>query len=429
MILFPIWIMFALFILNVPVAFAIMAAGISYFLIADTFLPVDMALQRMIAGAESFPLMAVPFFIMVGTVMNYSGITDRLLTLVNMLCGHWRGGLAQVNVLLSTFLGGVSGSSNADAAMQSKILVPEMVKRGMSAEFSAAVTVTSAVIAPIIPPGIGLILYAFMAEASVAKMFLGGYIPGIMMCVGLMIVVKIIAVRRNYQPTNSGRAPLGAILRQALVSAWALFLPFGIILGLRVGMFTPTEGGAIAVVYSLFVGLFIYRELKPRHMPAVLLESVLGTAGVMLIIVAANVLGYYMSWERIPQTLSAFLADFTTNPLVFLLAVNIFLLILGMFVEGTASLIILTPLLIPTVRNLGIDPIHFGLVMVLNLTIGGATPPFGTLIFVCSSILRLSPGKIVKESMPFLVALLLVLAIITFCPTFVLLLPNWLLGQ
>ena len=429
MILFPIWIMFVLFIFNIPVAFAIMASGISYFLIADTFLPVDMALQRMIAGAESFPLMAVPFFIAVGTVMNYSGITDRLLTLVNMLCGHWRGGLAQVNVLLSTFMGGVSGSSNADAAMQSKILVPEMVKRGMSAEFSAAVTVTSAVIAPIIPPGIGLILYAFMAEVSVAKMFLGGYIPGVMMCIALMVVVRIISVRRNYLPTTDRRAAIGTILRQIMVSAWALFLPFGIILGLRVGMFTPTEGGAIAVVYSLFVGIFIYRELKLRHMPAVILESVLGTAGVMLIIVAANVLGYYMSWERIPQNFSAYLADFTTSPIAFLLATNLFLLVLGMFVEGTASLIILTPLLIPTVHNLGIDPVHFGLVIVLNLTIGGATPPFGTLIFVCSSILRLSPGKIVRESLPFLVALLAVLLLITLFPTFVMYLPNLLLGK
>ncbi len=428
MTLFPLIILFVLFILNVPVAFSIMAAGISYFLFSDTFLPVDMALQRMIAGAESFPLMAVPFFVTVGTVMNYSGITDRLLVLVNMFCGHWRGGLAQANVLLSTFLGGVSGSANADAAMQSKVLVPEMVKRGMSTEFSAAVTVTSAVIAPIIPPGIGLILYAFMADVSVAKMFLSGYVPGILLCIALMLVVKIIAIRRNYAPTTDRMASASAIFKQTMVSAWALFLPFGIILGLRIGMFTPTEGGAIAVIYSLFVGFFIYRELKLKHIPALLLESTLGTAGVMLIIVAANVLGYYMSWERIPQTISSQLAGFTTNPLMFLMIVNVFLLVLGMFVEGTASLIILTPLLIPTVRNLGINPVHFGLVMVLNLTIGGATPPFGTLIFVCSSILKIGPGKIVKESFPFLAALIVVLFFVTFFPSVVLFLPNLFLG-
>ena len=428
MILYPLAVMFVLFLLNVPVGFSIMAGSISYFLWSASFMPTDLALQRMISGAESFPLMAVPFFITVGTVMNYSGITDRLLTLVNMLCGHWRGGLAQVNVLLSTFLGGVSGSANADAAMQSKVLVPEMVKRGMSVEFSAAVTVTSAVIAPIIPPGIGLILYAFLADASVAKMFLGGYIPGLMMCAALMLVVKIIAVRRDYKPTVAKRATIGEILRQCVVSAWALFLPFGIILGLRIGMFTPTEAGAISVVYSLFVGFFVYRELKPKHIPSILLESVLGTAGVMLIICAANVLGYYMSWERIPQTISAQLATLTTNPWLFLLLVNGFLLVLGMFVEGTASLIILTPLLVPTVRQLGIDPIHFGLVMVLNVTIGGATPPFGTLIFVCSSVLKIGPGRIVRESLPLLGALLAVLAIVTFCPKFILFLPNLLLG-
>ncbi len=428
MTLFPIAIMFVLFLLNIPVAFSILAGGISYFLSENVFLPVDMSLQRMIACAENFPLMAVPFFVMVGTVMNYAGITDRLLTLVNLLCGHWQGGLAQINVLLSTLLGGVSGSANADAAMQSKVLVPEMVKRGMSVEFSAAVTVTSSVISPIIPPGIGLILYAFLADTSVAKMFAGGYVPGMMMCIALMVVVKIIAVKRNYAPTRESRAPLGEILRQTAVSAWALFLPLGIILGLRYGLYTPTEAGAMAVVYSLFVGFFIYKELKLKHMPAVLLESVLGTAGVMLIICAANVLGYYMSWERIPQNISGHLAQITTNPYVFLLIMNVFLLFLGMFMEGTASLIILTPLFISTVRDLGIDPVHFGLVMVLNTTIGGTTPPFGTLIFVSSSILNIPPSSIIRESIPFICALLIVLGLVTFVPQVVLFVPTLLFG-
>ncbi len=428
MTLFPIAIMFVLFLLNIPVAFSILAGGISYFLSENVFLPVDMSLQRMIACAENFPLMAVPFFVMVGTVMNYAGITDRLLTLVNLLCGHWQGGLAQINVLLSTLLGGVSGSANADAAMQSKVLVPEMVKRGMSVEFSAAVTVTSAVISPIIPPGIGLILYAFLADTSVAKMFAGGYVPGILMCLGLMVVVKVIAVKRNYAPTRESRAPFGEILRQTAVSAWALFLPLGIILGLRYGLYTPTEAGAMAVVYSLFVGFFIYKKLKLKHMPAVLLESVLGTAGVMLIICAANVLGYYMSWERIPQNISGHLAQITTNPYVFLLIMNVFLLFLGMFMEGTASLIILTPLFIPTVRDLGIDPVHFGLVMVLNTTIGGTTPPFGTLIFVSSSILNIPPSSIIRESIPFICALLIVLGLVTFVPQVVLFVPTLLFG-
>lgn len=428
MIVFPVALMFGFFFLGIPVAFSILAASISYFMLDDVFIPVDLALQRLITSAESFPLMAVPFFVTMGTVMNYAGITDRLLTLVNMFCGHWKGGLAQVNVLLSTFLGGISGSANADAAMQSKVLVPQMVKRGMSVEFSAAVTATSAVIAPIIPPGIGLILYAFLADASVAKMFMGGYIPGALMCIALMIVVKIVATKRNYAPTTERRAGAGEIVRQIGVSSWALFLPLGIILGLRMGMFTPTEAGAMSVVYSLFVGMFVYRELKPRHLPDILLESVLGTAGVMLIICSASVLGYYMSWERIPQTISAFLAGFTTSPVVFLMVVNLFLLVMGMFVEGTAILIILTPLLIPTVNALGIDPIHFGLVMVVNVTLGGVTPPFGTLIFVCCSILKISPSKLIREAMPFLAALLAILFLITYVPGLVLFLPNLLLG-
>lgn len=428
MIIYPMVIMFVFFALNVPVAFSILASGVSYFLFTDSYFPPDLALQRMIACSESFPLMAVPFFIAVGSVMNYSGISTRLLDLVNMLCGHWQGGLAQVNVLLSTLMGGISGSGNADAAMQSKILVPQMVKRGMTPNFSAAVTATSAVIAPIIPPGIGLILYAFIADVSVARMFLAGYVPGILMCVGLMTVVYIIAKRRNYGPTREGRAPLGEIIRQMGVSAWALFLPFGIVLGLRIGMFTPTEAGAVSVFYSLFVGMAIYKELKFRHLPAILMETLLGTAGVMLIICAANVLSFYMSWERIPQNLSLLLGQVATNRYIFLLVVNVLLLVMGMFIETTAALIILPPLLIPIVKSLGIDPIHFGMVMVLNLTLGAATPPFGTYIFVCSSILRLKPGGIMRDSIPFLAALAAVLLLITYWPGVVLFLPNLILG-
>ncbi len=420
----PIIVLFVFFALNMPVAFSLILSTLSYFLFINTSMPVDMIFQRMISSAESFPLLAVPFFITAGAVMNYSGISSRLMDMAEVVSGHLYGGLAQVNVVLSTMMGGVSGSANADAAMESKILVPQMVKRGMSPAFSAAVTATSSVITPIIPPGIGLIIYAFMADASVGKMFIGGYVPGILLCGALMVAVGIVSKKRDYQPTRARRATGREILRQLRHSSWALFLPFGIILGLRFGMFTPTEAGAMTVVYSLLVGFFVYRELKPRHIPSIIVESVLGTAAVMLIICAASAFGYYMSWERLPQKITEHLLTITKNPWILLLLINGFLLFIGMFIEGTASLIILTPLLVPAVTALGIDPIHFGIVMVVNLTIGGVTPPFGTIMFLVCSILGIPLKDFIKEALPFIAALIIVLLFITFVPGLVTFLPN-----
>ncbi|WP_319560603.1 TRAP transporter large permease [Marispirochaeta sp.] len=420
----PVLIMFILFALGVPVAFSLIAAAISYFLFINTSMPINLIIQRLISSAESFPLLAVPFFITAGSVMNYAGISSRLMDMAEVLSGHLRGGLAQVNVVLSALMGGISGSSNADAAVQCKILVPQMTKRGFGKEFSAAITAASSVISPIIPPGIGLIIYGFIANVSIGKMFIAGYIPGILMCVALMIVVRIVAIKRQYPTTRDTRASFGEIIKQIGTSSFALFLPFGIIMGLRFGAFTPTEAGAMTVAYSLVIGFFVYKELKIEHLPKIIKESVLGTSSVMLIICAASAFGYYMSWERIPHTISMFIIGMTESPILFLLIVNLFLLFLGMFIEGTASLIILTPLLVPTAVALGIDPVHFGIIMVMNLTIGGVTPPFGTMIFLTSSILELKPSKVIKETLPMLVALIGALMLVTYSERFVMYLPN-----
>ena len=420
----PIVVLFILFALNVPVAFSLIVSTLTYFLFINTSMPIDLVIQRMISSAESFPLLAVPFFITAGSVMNYSGISSRLMDTAEVLVGHLRGGLAQVNVVLSTLMGGVSGSANADAAMESKILVPQMIKRGFSPAFSAAVTAASSVITPIIPPGIGLIIYAFMADASVGKMFLAGYIPGILLCVGLMITVHFIARKRNYEPIRDRHASLLEIFRQIRHSSWALFLPFGIILGLRFGMFTPTEAGAMTVVYSMIVGFFVYRELKLSHLPKIIIESLLGTSAVMLIICAASAFGYYMSWEQLPQKVTQYLLMLTKNKWILLIILNFFLLFLGMFIEGTASLIILTPLLVPTVTALGIDPIHFGIILVVNLTIGGVTPPFGTLMFLVCSIVRVPLVDFIREVTPLIISLIITLFLITFSPGLITFLPN-----
>ncbi len=424
MVVFPLILLFVMFIFNIPVAFCLMTAALSYFVLCPTGLEAFMVVQRMIASSESFPMLAIPFFILAGTIMTYSGISSRLMSFAECLTGHMNGGLGQVNVLLSALMGGVSGSSNADAAMQAKMLVPEMVKRGYSKSFSAAVTAASACITPIIPPGITLILFAFMAEQSVSKMFVAGYVPGILITVALMIVVTIISRRKGYKPVREKRATGREIWHEFVQAIWALFMPFGLIMGLRFGVFTAGEAGAVSVVYTLIVGFFIYKELKPNMIGRILKESIQSTCSVMLIIVSAAAFSYYMSWERIPQMVTSALVGLTSNPWVMLLIINIFLLILGMFLEGTASLIILTPLLLPVTTALGIDPIHLGILMVVNITLGGMTPPFGTLIFVVCSTLKLEVTEFIKESVPFIIAMLIVLGIITYMPSVVMFLPN-----
>ncbi|MGI6030268.1 MAG: TRAP transporter large permease [Eubacteriales bacterium] len=424
----PIAVLGTLFVLNIPVAYCLMLATITYFAFINTTIPLDMVFQRMVASAESFPLLAVPFFITVGNIMNFSGITSRLMKLAELLTGHLVGGLAQVNIVLSVLMAGISGSSNADAAMQCKILVPEMQKRGYDTAFCAVVTATSSVISPIIPPGICLILYAFMANVSIGKMFMAGYIPGLMMMICLMVAAHVISKKRGYLPSRE-RGPSAAELgKQLLESSWALAMPFGILLGLRFGVFTPTEGGAIACAYTTLVGLFIYKELKPCHFKSIILDSVRSTATVMLIIVAAGAFGFYMSWERLPQRLTEVLVGITDNPYLMLLMINVFLLFIGMFLEGTASMIILVPLLVPVVEALGIDLIHFGIIMCVNLTIGGCTPPFGTMMFLCCSLLKIPVMAYVKESLPFIGALIAALLLCTYIPPLVTFVPNLLMG-
>jgi len=424
MISFPVIIVMVLYFTSIPIAFALLAAGLSYFTFADVGTPPDLILQKFITSAASFPLLAIPFFIMAGEIMNYSGISASLMKMADVLTGHLRGGLAQVNVLLSTLMGGISGSANADAAMQSKILVPQMTKRGYSAPFATAITAASSAIAPVIPPGINLIIYALIAQVSVAKMFIGGYTPGILMCFGLMLTVHFIARKRNYQPTRERRATAKEILGQLKESIWGLLLPFGIIFGIRFGIFTPTEAGAMAVLFCIIIGVFFYKELKWEHAPIILKNTVLSTSAVMLIIIAASVFGQYMSWERIPHQLTKSILAISDSAWVILIVINVLLLVLGMFLEGGALLIIVAPLLVPLVKTMNIDLIHFGLIMIVNIMIGGITPPFGSMMFTTCAITGATVGQFIREIWPFILALLLVLVVVTYMPAVVMFLPD-----
>ena len=424
MVYLPIALVFLLYFSGIPIAYALFGASIFYFTFFDAGMPPDLVLQKFITSAASFPLLAIPFFVMAGSVMNYSGISRKLMQMAEVLTGHLVGGLAQVNVVLSTFMGGVSGSANADAAMQSKILVPQMEKRGYSKEFSAAITAASSAISPVIPPGIVMIIYALIAQVSVAKIFAAGYVPGLIMAGALMFTVTLISRKRKYKPSRDRRATFGEINNQLKESIWSLSLPFGIILGLRFGLFTPTEAGAMAVLASVLIGIFVYRELDLSHIKPILLDTIYGTGTVVLIIISASVFGYYLNWERIPQELTAMLLDFTANKYLMLALINIFLLAIGMFLEGGAALIIIAPLLVPVAVQLGIDSIHFGMIMIVNIMIGGVTPPFGSMMFTTCSVTKVPIGNFMREIWPFIIALLIALIIVTYAPAIVMFLPN-----
>lgn len=420
----PLILLFIFFFLRIPVAFSLLLTSMIYFFFINTAMPVDLALQNLISGLESFPLLAIPFFITAGVVMNYSGLSKRIMEFADLLVGHMTGGLGQVTVIMSTIMGGASGSSNAETAMQCKMLVPEMRKRGYSLPFCAAVTATSSIIPALIPPGIVMIIYAMVARVSVGKMFMAGFVPGLILATTLMITVYLVSKKEGYGKSRDKMASPKEILKGAMDALLALFMPFGIIMGLRFGLFTPTEGGAIAVVYCMAVGMFVYKGIKLKDIVPIMQESFTSTAEVVFIIVGANIFGLYLSWERIPHQLSQLLLGLTTSPFVFLLVINVFFLILGMFIEAGPAIIILVPLLIAPLNALHIDLIHFGIIITLNLVIGGITPPFGSMMFIACQILKVPINAFARANLPFLITSMLVLALITYVPWIVMVLPN-----
>lgn len=421
--LLPLVLLFICFLMGIPVAFSLIISVLAYFISAP-YLSVSIIVQRMVSNTESVSLMAIPFFVTAGSIMNYSGISSRLMKLADALVGHMTGGLGQVNVLLSALMGGVSGSGAADAAMECRMLVPEMEKRGYDPGFSAAVTAASACITPIIPPSIALVVFAFLVGESTGKLLCAGYIPGILLCISQMIIVRRISIRDGYKPSREKRASLKEILKLSIEGFWALFLPFGLIMGLRIGMFSATEGGALMCVYSLIIGLFVYKELKIKHIPEIIKDAVLSTASVMIILCAASVFSYYLSWERIPALLSETIIRVAGNKYIFLMLVNVLFLVLGMFLDGTASMIILAPLFTPIAVMLGVDVVHFGIIIALNIAIGAITPPFGIYIFIVSSTLGIRTERVVKNLVPFIIGAIAVLLLVTYLPWLATVIPE-----
>lgn len=409
-------IMLVLLFLKVPVFISVLGGAAVYFVLNPGVNAIVFA-QQAITGAESISLLAIPFFVCAGIMMNYTGVTARIMGFCEVLTGRMYGGLAQVNVLLSTLMGGLSGSNLADAAMEAKMLVPEMEKKGFSKEFSTVVTAASAMITPLIPPGISMILYGCIANVSIGDLFISGLGVGALLCVTMMIVVRFVSKARGYAPLRTTRVTgkeFGAALKPAILP---LCLPIIIIGGIRLGLFTATEAGAVAIIYSMLLGL-IYHEMRWDDLKRGFKETVCTTSSIMLIVAAAGVFSWVLTKERIPQQLTEWIVATIDNKYIFLLIVNIFLLIVGMFIEGNASMIILVPLLHPIALAYGINEIQFAMTYIFNNAIGALSPPMGTLMFVTCGITGCKTGKFIKEAVPFYLLLLVNLLLITYVPVF-----------
>lgn len=412
---------------GVPVAYLLMGSALVYYIAAPQ--PVEVVLQRLNSGLDSFPLAAIPFFTLAGAVMARGGIARRLLGFADALIGHRRGGLAQVNVLNSMFIGGMSGSGVADAAIDSKVLVPVMVRHGYGKSFSGALSAATGAIAPLVPPSIALILYGLIANVSVGRLFLGGIVPAILLALALSVAVARIAAVRGYKAERERRLPLPEIAGHFKSAALALLMPVLLLVGLRAGVFTPTELGALAAVYTIVITWLAYKEFAGiKDFLMVVREAVLSSAVIMLLIAGGIAFSGAITVEGLPQAIGEWLLSISDNPAVILLIINLALLILGSLFDGMTLLVVLTPILAPAAAALGIDPVHFGLIMLINITIGAFTPPVGLYLFTVSSITGAPMSRLSREVLPFVAAAIVVLMLVTYIPTLVLTLPNLVLG-
>jgi TRAP transporter, DctM subunit len=416
-------ILLVLLALGLPIYVSVLTSVSVYFIGADGLSPM-VAVQRLVAANENNALLAIPFFILLGSILNRAGVTGRIMNLASLITWRLRGGTAQTNILISTMLGGISASSLADCAMMTKIMVPVMEEKGYPRDFSTVITAIGSLVTPIIPPGLGLILYGFTAEVSIRKMFMAGILPGLFMALTFMLTINLIARRHNYEPGKTEPVPQGAWAKALKGSIPSLTLILIIIGGVRSGAFTPNEAGAVAVTCALIIGFFIHRQLKFRHLRPALKETLISTASIMLVIMSCSALAWIFSWEGLSQKIMVFLTGLTTNPLVFLAVINIFLLLLGCFMEGNAIIIVLTPLLKPTILALGIDPVHFGIILIINVAVGALTPPVGTIMLLSSGISGIKVADFFKAGWPFYLVILLQLMIITYWPQLSLALVN-----
>ncbi len=419
---------FLLVILAFPIAFAMGIATMAAIWSHDT-LPMSLLAQRTLVGADSYALLAIPFFILAGNLMNGGGITQQIVRLAMAMVGRFRGGLALTSVLAAMIFSGLSGSAAADASALGKVLIPAMKKQGYGGGFAAALMAAACVNGPIIPPSIPLVIYGLSVGkgAPIIDLFLGGIVPGILLGISLMIAAYIISVKRNYPTTE--RVPLREIPSYVFQASWGLMMPVIILSGVVGGIFTVTESATIAVVYAALVGFFVYKALDRRTIWPILVQTGLDTALVMFIIALSSGFGWLLAVSGLPKQLAAAIGAFSTDPLVILMLINVLLLVVGIFMEPLPALLILIPVLVPVVGAVGIDLVHFGLVMVFNLCLGLITPPVGILLYICAKFANVRLEEEAKELTPFLIAGVVVLVVITVFPSTVLWLPKVLLAK
>lgn len=410
-------------LLGVPIAFCLVLMTIFIYLdIGDPRLFLQIP-QRMFSSTENLLLLAIPFFIMAGEIMNRAGITDKLMTLAGSLVGWIRGGLAHTNIVASMFFAGITGSAVSDTVAVGGIMIPAMKENGYSEEYSAAVTASSSVIGPIIPPSIPMLIYASVMNVSIAGLFLGGMLPGVLVAVALMVTAYIIAVRKGY----GERAPFVGVVRLLLAvfrGLPALLLPALIMGGILGGFFSPTQASAVAVMYGLAVGFILYRSLSLSDIVPILANTVKATAMIMFLLACAKSFSWLVSYYNLVEHVTLVFVSLTENKYVFLLLVNILFLVIGMFLDMGFAIIVLGPLLAPIAYQYGVDPIHFGLITCTNLTIGLASPPFGLVLFAACGVSNVSLARLSVAILPFIAAEIVVLLLITYVPFFTMYFPR-----
>jgi C4-dicarboxylate transporter DctM subunit len=402
-----------LVVIGVPISFVLGIASLAaMYFVADY--PMQVVVQRMFAGVDSFPLMAIPFFMLAGSLMEKGGITTRIIGFALSLVGGLRGALAHVVAIAGIIMGGISGSGVADTAAIGTIMVPEMGKRGYHLPFASALIAASGSIGLIIPPSIAMILYGVSSGSSIGDLFVAGFVPGVLIAAGFMLVSHFIAKKRGYptEPKMSG-AQRWVSFKESI---WALMMPIIIIVGIRMGVFTPTEGGVVAVVYAFVIGKFIYRELDWGDFPEILSSATANTAVISFLIATASLFGWLLASEQIPQQISETILSISDNQYVILLLINGLLLVVGMFLDSGPAIILLVPVLVPVAQSLDVNLTQFGLLMVINLTIGLLTPPVGTVLYVVSNISKVPLSRLSMAILPFIGVMLFVLMMVTYIP-------------
>jgi len=421
-------ILFFLFMLmGMPVPFAFGISGVTFFLQQPT-LPLTMPVQQVLSQTQNFLLLAIPLFILAGNLLNETGITERVMKLASVLTGHMRAGTAQSNMVIAASLGGITSSAIGDAAMLSRVLGPSMTKKGYSGGFSAAVIGCSALITTMIPPGIGLVLYGSIAEVSIGRLFAAGMIPGILMTIFLMVAVGVRANQKGYLPEREKRAPLKEIAKTFIECIWAFLFPVILIAALRFGMFTPSEAGAFACVYAVVIGLVVYKQFSWKGMVQTLESTVVDIGMVMLLISLSAPFSYGIIWDQIPQKMAAFMLGISSIPWVVMLIIIGFLIFAGTAMDSTVLILMLTSILTPVAEQVNIDLVHFGIIMVLTLTVGLLTPPEGAVLYIVCTIFKCSLWDFVKEGWLFMLSVVVVVILVIFWPDLALWLPNLTFG-